>query len=291
MKRLFSWPVFFLFSRVAHKHQLQSKDAYWTRLREVRWQVPWSTVRGHPKKAPARITKAISHLPCPRANTSVVSSYIGYITAETEVDVPYSGELAIIMQEGGQQIQQVVVTSNSYTEKVTGTQIGVEKIRMDEMAKMPAMFGERDIIRSIQLLPGIKSDNEGSSGFQVRGGTSAQNLILLDDSPVYNAGHLMGIFSTFNDDALSSASLYKGLIPAQYGGGTSSVFDIQSKNGNLQSYNVNGSIGILSAKLSAEGPIIRDKVSFLVSAAAHLLRPLPEDAGGLQKEQDELLRR
>ena len=153
--------------------------------------------------------------------------------------------------------------SRSALKRINEVQIGVEKVEIATLARVPALFGEKDIIKSIQLLPGVKSESDGSGGYQVRGGTSAQNLILLDGATVYNAGHLMGLFSTFNDEALANASLYKGLVPAQLGGGTSSVFDIDTRSGDMQRYHFSGTVGLLSAKVMAEGPIQSDKSSFL----------------------------
>lgn len=163
-------------------------------------------------------------------------------------------------------LQEVTVTSLSAQKRVEEVQIGVEKVDMTTLTKVPSLFGERDIIKSIQLLPGVKSENEASGGYQVRGGKAAQNLILLDGATVYNAGHLMGIFSTFNDDALLSGSLYKGLVPAHLGGGTASVFDISTRSGDLHDYHFGGTIGLLSAKVVAEGPIQKEKSSFLFTA-------------------------
>lgn len=162
-------------------------------------------------------------------------------------------------------LEEVVVTSRSAQKRLQEVQIGVEKVEVATLAKVPALFGERDIIRSLQLLPGVKSESEASGGYEVRGGTAAQNLILLDGATVYNAGHLMGLFSAFNDEALSNASLYKGLVPAQLGGGSSSVFDISTRSGDLHDYHFAGSVGLLSAKLSAEGPIQQGRSSFLVT--------------------------
>ena len=160
-------------------------------------------------------------------------------------------------------LQEVTVTSRSALKRISEVQIGVEKVEIATLARVPALFGEKDIIKSIQLLPGVKSESDGSGGYQVRGGTAAQNLILLDGATVYNAGHLMGLFSTFNDEALANASLYKGLVPAQLGGGTSSVFDIDTRSGDMQRYHFSGTVGLLSAKVMAEGPIQSDKSSFL----------------------------
>ena len=160
-------------------------------------------------------------------------------------------------------LREVTVTSRSAEKRISEVQIGVEKVEVATLAKVPALLGERDIVKSIQLLPGVKSEGEGSGGYQVRGGTSSQNLMLLDGATVYNAGHLMGLFSAFNDEALANASLYKGLVPAQLGGGTSSVFDIDTRSGDMQRYHFSGTMGLLSAKVMAEGPIRRDGSSFL----------------------------
>jgi hypothetical protein len=162
-------------------------------------------------------------------------------------------------------LQEVTITSRSVQKRMDEVQIGVEKVEIATLAKVPSLFGEKDIIKSLQLLPGVKSESEGSGGYQVRGGTAAQNLILLDGATVYNAGHLMGLFSTFNDDALMSGSLYKGMVPAQFGGGSSSVFDISTRSGDMYDYHYGGTIGLLSAKVMAEGPIQEGKSSFLVS--------------------------
>ncbi|MCD7970434.1 MAG: TonB-dependent receptor [Alistipes sp.] len=202
----------------------------------------------------------------PDGTTTLVFSFLGYETVELQVDLPADEEILVSMSEESHDIDQVTVTSRSARDRLDNVLPGVEKIEIAEMAKIPALLGERDILRSLQLLPGIKSEGEGSSGFQVRGGTASQNLIMLDDATIYNSGHLMGIFSTFNDDALANAALYKGQIPAQYGGAVSSVFDINTKTGNMEDYNYSGSVGLLSAKVNVEGPIARDKASFFVAA-------------------------
>ena len=160
-------------------------------------------------------------------------------------------------------LEEITIMSRSAQQRLEEVQVGVEKIDVATMAKVPALFGERDIIKNLQLLPGVKSESEGTGGYQVRGGTSAQNLILLDGATIYNAGHMMGLFSTFNDNALNNASLYKGMVPAYYGGGTSSVFDINTRTGDMHQYHFSGTIGLLSANVMAEGPIQKDKSSFL----------------------------
>lgn len=162
-------------------------------------------------------------------------------------------------------LREVTINSRSAQKRVDEVQVGVEKVEIATLAKVPSLFGEKDILKGIQLLPGVKSESEGSGGYQVRGGTAAQNLILLDGATVYNAGHLMGLFSSFNDDALMNGSLYKGMVPAQLGGGSSSVFDISTRSGDVNNYHYGASVGLLSAKVMAEGPIQKDKSSFLVA--------------------------
>ena len=165
-----------------------------------------------------------------------------------------------------ERLEEVVVTSNSARQRIQNVQTGAEVLQLDELTAVPQLFGEADLMRSIQLLPGVKSESDASSSFQVRGGTSAQNQILFDQTPVYSAGHLAGLFSAFNDDALAGATLYKGLLPAQYGGASSAVLDITGRTGNRQQWRGNATIGLLSAKGTIEGPVAKDKASLLVTA-------------------------
>ena len=165
-----------------------------------------------------------------------------------------------------QHLEEVVVTSNGALQRVQSVQAGAEQLQLKELTSTPSLFGENDIMRSLQLLPGIKAESDASSSFQVRGGTAAQNLVLYDNAPVRNVGHLAGLFSTFNDDALGSATLYKGLLPAQFGGASSAVLDITGRTGDKQNLHGGLSIGLLSAKAMLEGPIVKDKASFLITA-------------------------
>ena len=165
-----------------------------------------------------------------------------------------------------ERLDEVVVTSNSARQRIQNVQTGAEVLQIDNLTSAPQLFGENDIMRSIQLLPGVKSESDASSSFQVRGGTSAQNQVLFDNAPVYNVGHMAGLFSAFNDDALASATLYKGLLPAQYGGASSAVLDITGRTGSKSGWHGGAAIGLLSAKGTFEGPIIKDKLSFLVTA-------------------------
>jgi hypothetical protein len=177
-------------------------------------------------------------------------------------NIKFNIELAVPTKE----ISEVVITTKKKDENIRSAQTGVETLDIRQLSKVPVIFGEKDIIKTMQLTPGIKSGGDGSSGFYVRGGSSDQNLILLDEAPVYNASHLLGFFSTFNSDAIKTATIYKGTQPAQYGGRLASVLDIRMNEGNNKKYRVSGGLGLISSKLNIEGPLKKDKSSFLISA-------------------------
>jgi hypothetical protein len=162
-------------------------------------------------------------------------------------------------------IDEVIITGERKDQNVKDPIMGMERLDTKEIAKIPVIFGEKDLLKTMQLLPGVKNAGEGSSGFYVRGGGSDQNLVLLDEAPVYNASHLLGFFSTFNSDAIKDAVLYKGNQSANFGGRLSSVLDIKMNEGNSKRYNVSGGLGLISSKLNVEGPIVKDKSSFLIS--------------------------
>ena len=179
----------------------------------------------------------------------------------------YSGEnVADTVVMRNDTIREVVVTAQSPRQRVEAVQVGAEQLQLKELTTTPAMFGENDIMRSIQLLAGVKSESEASSSFQVRGGTSAQNAVLYDDAPVYNVGHLAGLFSAFNDASLAAATLYKGMIPATFGGASSAVLDITAKTGRRDAWHGGGTIGLLSAKADIDGPIAGGKGSLFLAA-------------------------
>lgn len=163
-------------------------------------------------------------------------------------------------------LNEVVVSGHSPAQRVGNVQLGAEKLEITVLEKTPVLFGEVDIIKSITLLPGVRQESEGSGGYMVRGGTASQNLVQLDGATLYNPSHVMGIFSTFNEDALGGATLYKGLMPSCFGGATSSVLDIQLAPGNMERWHASGTIGLLAAKINANGPIVKDKLSLAVSA-------------------------
>lgn len=191
-------------------------------------------------------------------------SYVGYRTINKRISINADTKLELNMVPDNI-LDEVVISSERRNDNVVNAQMGVAKINLSEIRNVPVLFGERDILKTLQLLPGIKSAGEGNSGFYVRGGSTDQNLILLDEAPVYNASHLLGFFSTFNSDAIKDVSVFKGGMPAQYGGRLSSVLDIRMNDGNKKEYTAEGGIGLISSRLKLEGPIVKDKGSFMIS--------------------------
>ena len=164
------------------------------------------------------------------------------------------------------QLERVEITADRTNQNITSLDMGRMRTNLRQIESIPVLFGERDMIKTLQLMPGIKAASEGNTGFYVRGGGIDQNLILLDEAPVYNASHLLGFFSVFNSEAIRDANMMKGAIPAEYGGRASSVLDIRMKEGNLSDYQTTGNIGLISSNLSFEGPVKEDVSSFMVSA-------------------------
>jgi hypothetical protein len=204
-------------------------------------------------------------LTLPKGNYTIQYSYVGYKTIEFKADLTKNIKNNIQISSGSTDLNVVEISAEREDENVRSTEMSVAKINMKEIENIPVLFGERDILKTIQLLPGVKSGGEGNAGFFVRGGSSDQNLILLDEAPVYNASHLLGFFSVFNSDAIKDLKLYKGGMPAEYGGRLSSVMDIKMKEGNAKKFAATGGIGLIASKLTIEAPIVKDKGSFIIS--------------------------
>jgi hypothetical protein len=184
-----------------------------------------------------------------------------YVKLDKNITLNIELSLAADVQE----LEEVIVTSKAENENITSSQMDVTRLDPKSIETIPILFGEQDVMKTLQLTPGVKGAGEGNAGFFVRGGGADQNLILLDESVVYNASHLLGFFSVFNSDAIKDVALYKSGIPAEYGGRASSVMDVRMRDGNNKKFGVSGGLGLISSRLTVEGPIVKDKGSFIVS--------------------------
>jgi hypothetical protein len=206
-------------------------------------------------------------LTLPLGKYTLVFSSSGFKKLEREIQVDAnSKELSVELSTDARELAEVFVKARANDENVTGIEMSVNKVDMKTIRKIPALLGEVDLVRAIQLLPGVSTVGEGASGFNVRGGGVDQNLVLLDDAPVYNSSHLFGFFSVFNPDAVKDVKLFKGGIPSMYGGRASSILDVKMKEGNAKKLEVNGGVGVIFSRLSIEAPIVKDKASFIVAA-------------------------
>ncbi|MEK6151940.1 TonB-dependent receptor [Flavobacteriaceae bacterium 3-367] len=214
-------------------------------------------------------------LTAPKGNYTLVISYVGYGEISREIVLEANQKVNFEIEEFATRLDEITVTAEE-PERISlkKPEMSVSKLNIKTVKQMPVVLGEVDIIKSIQLLPGVTNNGEGSSGFNIRGGAADQNLVLLDEAIIYNTSHLLGFFSIFNADAIKDIKLYKGGIPARFGGRASSVLDIRQKDGNSKNFALTGGIGIISSRLAAEGPMFNDKGSFLVAGRgsyAHLL--------------------
>lgn len=206
-------------------------------------------------------------LTLPKGEYTLIYRSSGYESKEVVVGLSENKTLNIelLVPQEVQEIEEVKITSKKENDNITSAQMEVTTLDPKEIETIPILFGEQDVMKTLQLTPGIKGAGEGNSGFFVRGGGADQNLILLDESIVYNASHLLGFFSVFNSDALQGVSLYKSGIPAEYGGRASSVMDVKMREGNNKKFNLSGGIGLISSRMTLEGPIVKDKGAFIIS--------------------------
>ncbi|MEM6633979.1 MAG: TonB-dependent receptor, partial [Bacteroidota bacterium] len=220
-------------------------------------------------------------LTLPPGTYQINYSYVGYEPVTLEVELTQDITQDIELKSASLELEEVVILAENENDNITNTEVSVLSLDVSELQKVPVIFGEQDILKTLQLLPGVSASSEGSSGFFVRGGDADQNLILLDEAPLYNASHLLGFFSVFNSDALKDVKMYKGGIPAQFGGRGSSVMDARMRNGNMKEWGVSGGIGLISSRVTVEGPIVEDQGSVILSArrtyADILAKPLLED--------------
>jgi len=216
----------------------------------------------------------------PKGNYTVTISYLGFDDKVDNIILDQNIRKNFILKESNVQLNEVVVTENPYKINIKKPEMSANKLSIATIKQMPVLLGEVDVIKSLLFLPGVTNAGEGQSGFNVRGGAADQNLVLLDEATLYNTSHVFGLFSVFNADAIKDLKLYKGGIPAKYGGRVASVLDIYQKDGNSNKFSMNGGIGLISSRLLAEGPIVKDKASFLVAGRgsyAHLFLKLTDN--------------
>jgi len=216
-----------------------------------------------------------------KGNYTLVFTSLGYEPIEKKIALTANQRFDIELSEQSTKLKEFEVTGEIEDANVSSTEMSIEKLDPKSIEAIPVLLGEKDIVKTFTLMPGIKSGGEGNGGFFVRGGGVDQNLILLDEAVVYNASHLLGFFSVFNSDAIKDVSLYKGGMPAEYGGRGSSVMDITMKDGNSKKFGASGGLGVISSRLTLEGPIVKDKGSFVISGRrsyADLFLKLSPDA-------------
>jgi outer membrane receptor protein involved in Fe transport len=201
----------------------------------------------------------------PEGNYSVSISFTGYQPLDSVINLNENKEISFSLMQRAM-LEEVVVSARRRDNNVKTPQMGKIDLSVQKIKSVPVLLGEVDVLKTLQLLPGVRNAGEGNTGMYVRGGGPDQNLIMLDDAIVYNTGHLFGFFSIFNSDAIKNISLIKGSMPAQYGGRLSSVLDIAMKDGNMKKFEGEGGIGLISSRVSLQGPIVKDKASFIVSA-------------------------
>ncbi|MBK7149524.1 MAG: TonB-dependent receptor [Bacteroidetes bacterium] len=204
-------------------------------------------------------------LSIPAGKKILAVRYVGYNDYTLGIDTLANQSINISLTPASKELKAIEITAKKGDDNIKSAEVSAIKLDIKQLEKIPVLFGEKDLLKTIQLLPGVQPAAEGNSGFYVRGGSNDQNLILLDEAPVYNASHLLGFFSTFNNDAIKDATLYKGNMPAEFGGRLSSVLDVKMKEGNSKDYVISGGIGLIASRLNIEGPIVKDKGSFIVS--------------------------
>ena len=204
-------------------------------------------------------------LTVPKGNYTIQVSFVGYDIYSVEKNITSNETISIELAPSVEQLSEVVITGEAENANVVNNEMSVVKLEPKTIKEIPAVLGEADVIRSIQLLPGVTSVADGASGFNVRGGAADQNLILLDEGIIYNSAHLLGLYSVVNPDAIKDVKLYKGGIPARYGGRLSSVMDIRQREGNAKEFNGEAGVGLISARALVEGPLIKDKSSYMIA--------------------------
>lgn len=263
MKKLFLYTLFLFFSTNSFSQKYYTISGYVTDGENGENLIGANVIFKNKLQGTTTNTYGFYSITVPEGQVELDFSYIGYSFESKSFNLVKDFRLNVALSSSLTNIDEVVVLGEENV--VEKTQASIVEVPIEQIKNIPALLGEVDVLKAIQLLPGVQSGGEGSSGFYVRGGGPDQNLILLDGVPVYNASHLFGFFSVFNADAIKNVRLTKGGFPSRFGGRLSSVLEIDMKEGNMKNFQAEGSIGLISAKLTLQGPIIKDKTSFIVS--------------------------
>ena len=263
MKKLFLYTLFLFFSTNSFSQKYYTISGYVTDGENGENLIGANVIFKNKLQGTTTNTYGFYSITVPEGQVELNFSYIGYSLESKSFNLVKDFRLNVALSSSLTNIDEVVVLGEENV--VEKTQASIVEVPIEQIKNIPALLGEVDVLKAIQLLPGVQSGGEGSSGFYVRGGGPDQNLILLDGVPVYNASHLFGFFSVFNADAIKNVRLTKGGFPSRFGGRLSSVLEIDMKEGNMKNFQAEGSIGLISAKLTLQGPIIKDKTSFIVS--------------------------
>lgn len=272
MSPAYKWPVLFLWT-VLWSFAAQAQDKYTLSgfIKDAGTGEELIGVSVYVKEAKTGVVTnpyGFYSITVPAGTYTIQYSYVGYVSKSMTIELTANRTENIRLDENVQQMEEIVVSAPKPEEEdqVQTVTMSRNVVNIEQVKKLPALFGEPDIIKTIQTMPGVVSAGEGTTGFFVRGGGADQNLMLIDEAPVYDASHFFGLFSVFNADVVKGAQLYKGGIPAQYGGRLSSILDVRTKDGNNQKFGGSATISNIAAKAMLEGPIQKDKSSFLVSA-------------------------
>ena len=263
MKKLYLYLLFSFFSINSFSQNSYTISGYVTDIENGENLIGANVIFKNKLQGTTTNTYGFYSITIPEGLVELDFSYIGYSLEPKSINLTKDMRLNVALSPSLTNIDEVVVVGKENV--VERTQASIVEVPIEQIKNIPALLGEVDVLKAIQLLPGVQSGGEGSSGFYVRGGGPDQNLILLDGVPVYNASHLFGFFSVFNADAIKNVRLTKGGFPSRFGGRLSSVLEIDMKEGNMKKFQAEGSVGLISAKLTLQGPIIKDKTSFIVS--------------------------
>ena len=270
-----------LVGNITHGQTIITISGYVTDLKTGEKLVGVTVVETNSKRRTITNETGFYSISIPAGDWSLQISCIGYKTLITTGITLNNATFNFEIEQTATQLGEIVVEARRRDDNVRVPAMGIVKLDIKEIKVIPSFLGEIDIVKTLQLMPGVQTTSEGSTGFSVRGGGSDQNLILLDDATIYNSGHMMGFFSIFNNDAVKNVTLYKGDIPVSYGGRLSSLLDVEMKEGDRLKQNVAGSIGTISSKLTVDGPIIKDRTAFLIAGRrtyADLFLPFAKDS-------------